>query len=61
MHMYNISFLFTLSVIDLKISENEALEILRVASQRRGSERSNGTSSIVNGMLLLVFTLLLNT
>ncbi|KAK4352958.1 hypothetical protein RND71_028476 [Anisodus tanguticus] len=34
---------------DLEISENEALEILRVASQRRGSERSDGTSSIVNG------------
>ncbi|CAN4096834.1 unnamed protein product [Withania somnifera] len=48
-----LSFLFSVShshiARDLKISENEALEILRVASQRRGSERSNGTSSIVNG------------
>ncbi|XP_059318255.1 DNA repair protein RAD51 homolog 3 isoform X2 [Lycium ferocissimum] len=34
---------------DLKISENEAQEILRVASQRRASERSNGTTSMVNG------------
>ncbi|XP_069154258.1 DNA repair protein RAD51 homolog 3 isoform X2 [Solanum lycopersicum] len=49
----SISSLFSVShsdvARDLKISENQALEILRVASRRRGSERSNGTSSIVNG------------
>ncbi|XP_016497039.1 DNA repair protein RAD51 homolog 3-like isoform X1 [Nicotiana tabacum] len=48
----SLSSLFSVSYSDLardlKISENEAIGILRVASQRRGSERSNGTSSIVN-------------
>nr|XP_009781081.1 PREDICTED: DNA repair protein RAD51 homolog 3 isoform X3 [Nicotiana sylvestris] len=49
----SLSSLFSVSYSDLardlKISENEAIGILRVASQRKGSERSNGTSSIVNG------------
>lgn len=53
--MQTFHIFITFSVIDLKISENEAIGILRVASQRKGSERSNGTSSIVNGILLTLF------
>ncbi|KAE8679505.1 DNA repair protein RAD51-like protein 3 [Hibiscus syriacus] len=34
---------------DLKVSETEAMEILKVASQSRGAETSNASSSVVEG------------
>lgn len=44
---------------DLKVSDNEAHEILKVASHSSGLERSEGSHLIVNGIysLLVIFVL----